>query len=281
MLSHIARLAASTVFLLLMTFLPHLPGRFDSLAAPASLMTQVFGAASLVLVPIGAVWLACHRSNRLRRHQWLIALIALIASGPVSMLVALAAVVSDSVLLGSFCLTLWLLGLARAGKVVRRLKGAPGEEVSAAAPLLLLVPLFLFAFQIMLAERVEDWSRRFAIQNASPVIEAIEAYHRAQGRYPLSLHAVGDDDRPGIIGISGYRYEPSGDAYNLFFEHPSFHFGTREFVMYNPLDRQAFTAHRRDILELSPDALALDQSRGHYAAYDVPGQPHWKRFLFD
>jgi hypothetical protein len=281
MLIHFARIVVATLGLLLLTFLPHLPGRYDRLAVAASLMAQVFGVTSLILVPIGGVWIACHWSSRLRRHQWLIALIALIASGPVTMLVALAAWVSDSVLLAGFGLTLGLVGLARAGKVVRRLKNAPTEKVSAAATFAFFVPVALFAFQTVLAERVEDWSRRLAIQNAAPVIQAIEAYHRAQGRYPPSLHAVWDDERPDIIGISGYLYEPSGNAYNLFFEQPSFTFGTREFVMYNPLDLQAFTAHRRDILELSPQGLALDQTRGHYAAYPVPGQLHWKRFLFD
>jgi hypothetical protein len=281
MIIHFARIVVATLGLLLLTFLPHLPGRYDRLAAAASLMAQVFGVTSLILVPIGAVWIACHWSSRLRRHQWLIALIALIVGGLVSMLVALAAWVSDSVLLAGFCLSLGLFGLARAARVVRRLKNAPAEKVSAAATFAFLVPIALFALQTVLAERVEDWSRRLAIQNAAPVIQAIEAYHRSQGRYPLSLHAVGDDDLPGVIGISGYLYEPSGDVYNLFFEQPSFTFGTREFVMYNPLDLQAFTAHRRDILELSPEGLALDQTRGHYAAYPVPGQLHWKRFLFD
>jgi hypothetical protein len=55
------------------------------------------------------------------------------------------------------------------------------------------------------------------------------------------------------------------------------HFGTREFVMYNPRDLQAMTSHKVDLLQLTPQELALEQSRGHYAVHDAP-QPHWKYF---
>jgi hypothetical protein len=85
---------------------------------------------------------------------------------------------------------------------------------------------------------------------------------------------------PGVIGIEKYHYEPSGDVYNLYFEQFALQFGTREFVMYNPRDQQAMTSHKRDLLQLTPEELVLEQSRGHYAVHDAP-QPHWKYFWFD
>jgi hypothetical protein len=89
-----------------------------------------------------------------------------------------------------------------------------------------------------------------------------------------------DDYRPGVIGIEEYQYERHGDAYNLVFEQFALHFGTREFVIYNPHDEQAMTAHKRDLLELTPEQLSLEQTRGHYAVHDA-GHPHWKYFWFD
>ena len=80
--------------------------------------------------------------------------------------------------------------------------------------------------------------------------------------------------------IEAYHYEPSGDAYNLFFEQFSDRFGTREFVMYNPRNQQAMTSHKMDRLQLSPQELVLEQTRGHYAVHDA-SQPHWKYFWFD
>lgn len=58
------------------------------------------------------------------------------------------------------------------------------------------------------------------------------------------------------------------------------HFGTREFVMYNPGDQHAMTSHKMDRLQLTPPQLALEQSRGHYAVHDAP-HLHWKYFWFD
>ena len=69
-------------------------------------------------------------------------------------------------------------------------------------------------------------------------------------------------------------------AQNLLFEQAALHFGTREFVVYNPLDRQAVTSHRLDRLQLTPSELALEHTRGHNAVHDA-GHPHWKYFWFD
>ena len=50
--------------------------------------------------------------------------------------------------------------------------------------------------------------------------------------------------------------------------------------MYNPRDQQAMTSHKMDRLQLTPQELALEQRRGHYAVHDAP-HPHWKYFWFD
>ena len=34
------------------------------------------------------------------------------------------------------------------------------------------------------------------------------------------------------------------------------------------------------LLPLTPEELALDRTRGHYAVHDAP-HPHWKYFWFD
>ncbi|MFN2399892.1 MAG: hypothetical protein ABR543_14835 [Gemmatimonadaceae bacterium] len=88
----------------------------------------------------------------------------------------------------------------------------------------------------------------------------------------------------GLLAV-GHRYKrvslrAEGDAYNLFFEQFTFRLGTREFVMYNPRDQQVMTSHKMDLLQLTPEELALDQTRGHNAVHDAP-HPHWKYFWFD
>ena len=100
----------------------------------------------------------------------------------------------------------------------------------------------------------------------------------ANGRYPVSLHAELGDILPGVIGIEKYLYEPHRDAYNVIFEQLSDVFGTREFVVYNPRDEQAFWGHALHRIELPPERVLLAQ--GHYAVH-LASRPHWKYFWFD
>jgi hypothetical protein len=125
-----------------------------------------------------------------------------------------------------------------------------------------------------------EFSRNRAIHNSAPLIAAIEQHRAKNGRYPTSLHSVAQDYHPGVMGVDKYRYEPHGEAYNLFFEQFSDKFGTQEFVVYNPLDEQVMTVHAADLLEMTPQQLALDRTRGYYAVNNA-SQPHWKYFWFD
>ncbi len=133
----------------------------------------------------------------------------------------------------------------------------------------------------MFAAPATEFSRNYAIARAVELINEIEEYRIANGHYPQSLLAEHQDYEPSVIGIKQYYYEPSGDAYNLFFEQPTFLLanpGTREFVMYNKIDEQTMIAHDSDILRWTPEQLA--QRRGWYAVHDAPS-PHWKYFWLD
>lgn len=122
------------------------------------------------------------------------------------------------------------------------------------------------------------WSRERAMNNAAPMIAAIEAYRQRVGRYPTSLLSELSDYDPGVIGISRFLYEPSGAAYNLVFEQPSDIVGTREFVIYNPRGEQTFSAHDSDLLEFIQ--ADIDRQRGWHSSRDA-SRPNWRRFLFD
>ncbi|HEV2665872.1 MAG TPA: hypothetical protein VG324_13225, partial [Blastocatellia bacterium] len=58
MMIHLLRIIAVTALLILCTVLPFLPGRYDSLAVPLSLASQIFGKVGLLLAPVGALWVA-------------------------------------------------------------------------------------------------------------------------------------------------------------------------------------------------------------------------------
>src|SRR5687767_7370134 len=116
------------------------------------------------------------------------------------------------------------------------------------APLLLIgVCLLAVAVKFLAMPPFVHWSRGRAMENAAPMITAIEAYRERNGRYPVSLLSVHGDYDPGVIGIRRYLYEPHGDSYNLVFEQPSEVMGTREFVIYNPRGEQNFSSHDADL----------------------------------
>lgn len=132
--------------------------------------------------------------------------------------------------------------------------------------------------QQAVVKRGVEFSRDHAIRHAVPMIAAIERHRAERSTYPVSLLSVWRDYPTGIVGIDRFHYEASGDAYNLVFENPAVAFGTREFVVYNPLDEQVATSHLTDILEFTPEHL--ERTRGYYAVRPA-AQPHWKYFWFD
>lgn len=255
---HVLRIAAIIAFVTLCTLLPFLPGSYDSLAVPLSMMARMFGYASLLLVPVGVLWLAT------RHHAF--AVVALIAWAIVWAVVTLVAATLGSLSLGVITLAIGVFLTLR----MRTMKNAPLY--------LMVVPIAVALLQWMLIRPMIEFSRSRAIRNSEPLIADIEKYRAARGHYPPSLLSVWKDYKPSVIGIDRYHYEPSGDAYNLVFEQLAWPIGTQEFVVYNPRDRQTMTSHAMDLLEFTGRDLEL--RRGFYAVRDTQ-HLHWKYFWFD
>jgi len=280
MLTHFLRITAATAGIILCTLLPFLPGRYDSLAVPLSGMSQVVGMVGLLLVPVGALWMASGYWSRLAGKQYVFAIAALIASSVVWVIASLGALVSSGLSLRLGALALWAYVVSRVLPRLRLVTSATPRPTSAIPRYMLIVPVAVALLQLVLVGPATEFSRSRAIRNSAQLIADIEQYRAAHGRYPTSLLSVWKDYSPSVIGINEYHYEPSGNAYNVFFEQFTFQLGTREFVMYNPRDQQVMTSHKMDLLQLTPEELALEQSRGHYAVYAAP-HPHWKYFWFD
>jgi hypothetical protein len=279
---HLLGIAASIAFIIFCTLLPFLPGRHDSLAVPLSLMAQVASTVGLVVVPLGALWIFAGRSQRLAGKGHTFALLALVATSLVWAVVCLAAAIQSGFALGLVTLALWGYVARKAWPGLTRLTGVtPRTSAVNALPFyLVVVPVAAELLQLALLGPAVAFSRDRAIRNSAPLIAAIEQYRTTHGRYPASLLSVNPDYWPGVIGIPRYHYEPNGDAYNLFFEQFTHQLGTREFVMYNPRDEHVMTSHAMDLLELTPEQLQLERTRGHYAVHNE-WHPHWKYFWFD
>ena len=279
MIAHVARIVALIAFILLCAVLPFMPGRYDAVALPLSLMAQLFGWVGLLLVPIGVVWMATELRGRTARRTYMFTIIAIVATTIVWLLLSLATM-TESLVLGVGAVMAWLLAISRLLPRLQAIRHTTPASRSALPWYLVVVPVAVALAQWMLARPLSESTRDRAIRNAAPMIADIERYRVANGRYPLAVVSVQEDYKPSVIGIRKYQYEQTGDSYNLFFEQPSFLLGVREFVMYNPLDQHRMTSHALDVLQLTPAELRLDQTRGHNALHDAP-HPHWKYFLFD
>lgn len=276
MLAHLPRISAVVLVILAFRFLPFLPGRYDRLALTLSMMAQLFALAGLVLVPIGALWLVYEIKIRGNKAYYF-ALSALVASSLITFTILLLAMF-ESISLAFGLLVLWVYFLVKTAPRLKLFKQMATRPVSSAPLYLLCVPLAVAAVQWMLIEPATEYSRNYIIQRSQPLINDLQAYHRANGRYPLSLHALVHDYEPVVIGVERFHYFPSGEAYNLYFEHLAVPIGTKEIVMYNNRDEHFFGSHDSDILLWTPEQLRA--RRTYYALQDT-AVPHWKYFWFD
>lgn len=278
MAGHALRIAAAAALIVLITLLPFMPGGYDPLAAPLSMMARIFGVTGLSFVPVGVLWMVSSYWRRPSGRDYPFAVAAMIVLMLVSGMLSLAAFALVGLSLSVIMLTVAVWALLRIGRRVAALRTAGQPSVRAAALYLAFVPLAVFLLQRATVRPAVELSRDRAMRNAAPLIADIERYRAARRSYPASLLSVWKDYSPSIVGIERYHYEPSGDAYNLIFEQPAADLSTRELVVFNPRDQQVATSHAMDLLQYSPEHL--ERTRGYFAVHTTR-QAHWKYFWFD
>ncbi|MEZ4904538.1 MAG: hypothetical protein R2822_23710 [Spirosomataceae bacterium] len=252
---------------------PFLSGDYDRLAMPISTMIQVFGLVGLALVPIGILWLV------IPKYRFGFAIMALIISTFVILCyLSFCYVECWKIFRSAYTVTMevYRCTFNSAGKIIKKQTQKKANWLPA---YLIYLPVFTLLFQLTLAKHLTQLSRNRAIENANRFIRHIEEYYTQIGQYPLTLQAQNKDYYPDVVGVEKYLYAPHRKSYNLSFEQPRFlldKFGTREWVVYNPLDENSVYSHTAWLL---PTEQA-EPSQGWYASGDT-GHQHWKYFLFD
>jgi hypothetical protein len=259
-----ARWAVAVLLLAGAAVLPFVPGRYDPLAMPLAITAITVARVSLLLVPIAALHLLV-RSQAARARLAVSALVA----GALVWCAGAVAMSVHSMALG----IAWLaLGIYTAWRWQPEPKALGASRAFALT--LLLVPPAAVVSQVLALEQMVTASRNRAIARSAPMIADIEAYRVTHGAYPDALPSLWGDYRPDVIGIERFHYARSGTSFSLHFEQPTVTFGTREIVMYHPLDDHHFASHDQQLLRFSIRA------GGWYAA-EATGLPHWKAFRFD
>jgi hypothetical protein len=276
MAAHLVRIGALTLLILACLFLPYLPGGYDSFAVTLSTMTQMFGYAGLLLVPVAAIWLVYEARTR-KGKGFFFAIAAIAVATLVVAIVVVGAFMTQGISLVLVAFAFWIYFVTRMVPTLKQLRTGLGRFNP--APLyLVVVPGVVSIVQFSLLGAATDFSRNRAIEASAPLIADIEKYRDANGRYPASLLALHQDYKTEMIGVERFFYEPNGEGYNLFFEQTSNQLGARELVVYNPRDEHLVVVHDSDILLWTPEQL---RSRRTYNFVHDSGVPHWKYFWFD
>lgn len=262
---------AWTLLLLGGILLPFIPGAYDPLAATLSVSATTMAFGSLLVVPVGLMWLLTGREYASAKGALIIATLLTVG-------VALATAAGGSLTAAA---AMFATAIAWAARLWRRAGAAQriGAHLPRAVPTAVItIPLVMIGARWTLAEPAAAWSRDRVIGNAVPMIADIERFRERTGAYPVAISSVHPDYLPGVLGVERYRYEPSGEAYNLYFEHPSPTLGVQEIVMYNPRGEQDISSHAIDLLQLSPEDIR--RQRGYFTTQELR-QSGWRRFLFD
>lgn len=251
---------------------PFLPGEYDSLAVPISLLVQAIGVAGLLFVPVGLLWLA------MPRRSLTFAIVSLVIGVLLALPACMIALLSVGKSFGFILFVFLAWGFTTVLPHVRNVD-KKNSQINVAPMYLLLLPAILFAAQVATAKWLAQSSRDRAIVNSQAFIADIEAYRDRWGHYPVSLLAQHKDYQPGVVGIEKYHYQQQGDSYNFFFEQPRFlldRIGTREWVVYNPANEHRVYSHTAWL-------LATDRSVPFEGWYETGHTQHpgWKYFYFD
>lgn len=289
MLRHFIQITIISLLIVLFIFVPFLPGEYDSLSVVISAVIQFCSFVSLLLVPIGILWLFYELYNRKRGRYGanksvffaIAALVVLSLMIVVAVLVVIGGVASfeGSVILGvsigvGFIYTLFSVIVPR----LRKMKYAEGMQINPIIFYLFIIPIVVVSIKTAFIVPATEYSRTRAIEKAQSIIQDLEDYYVKYGHYPVSLQGVWKDYSPGVVGIEKYYYEPNGNAYNLFFEQFTYDLFAREIVMYNKLDEHIIRSHPSFIFSMSQEEFA--QYRGYFLEKSLP-QQHWKYFWFD
>jgi len=270
---HVLIITGISALITLCIVYPFLSGQYDRLAVPLSTMAQVFGVVGLPLSLLGLFWLV------MPTYKFAFAILATVVSTLIVLVLALFATLSIGNSFGILTLATLVYTVIRLIPKIKQSRKENEGDFNPAPLYMIILPILTLFFQVISLGPVTQWSRDRAVSNAQKFIEDIEKYRKQHGHYPLFLQAQNKDYHPDVVGVERYYYAPYGEGYNLSFEQPRFlldRFGTREWVVYNPLDEHRVYSHIASLLPTKE----IEPSQGWYASGDT-GHLHWKYFLFD
>lgn len=272
---HILILVLISCIVLIGIFLPYTRGDYDHFAVGLSYLLQFSAFTSLLLVPVGLIWIIMdfvnRRNNEAMKYPSYLRKIALVMTVIIIVAAALGAFASQSRFLA-----ITILGTGFFMLISRKKINVLSVPNNVLPYYFIIIPLTVVFTRLTFLEKVKDKSTDFVIKQSELLIQDIEAYKQINGHYPVSLQSTIEDYHTSISGIPRFHYELKGAAYNIYFEQVSNMLGTEEIVMYNKLGEQEMTVHNQDLLRIPYDSIL----HGHHKVMALPDH-NWKVFYFD
>lgn len=118
-------------------------------------------------------------------------------------------------------------------------KGIRKQKISLYMLLSWIIPIIIFCVSIYGSYPARNFSRKIAIDHATPVIEAIEGYYQVHKKYPDQLSELvpgflSKIPATGIMGISTYEYERRENSFAIIFSQNVILGFNKEIVSYDP-----------------------------------------------
>ncbi len=136
-------------------------------------------------------------------------------------------------------ISLMLVFLVPIGLIALLILLIKDKRVSPKAVIIVLIGVFGYVNGALIPRFMNPYAKRIAIENASPLIDAIDMYKTETGHYPDSIDAVVPKflkriPNDGIHGIGGYFYEKLDDNYEVSFTQNVIMNFNFDVVIYNP-----------------------------------------------
>ena len=201
--SHLARAAVLTIAVVGAVLGPCVPGSYDPLALPLSMVARCASWALLLFVPIGAAWWVRDVIVGLPLAARALGVVTVGAATLVSVVVVIAAAAFGGAMLAAACAATAVVMLRH--RAARWTAAAATMETGALALLyLVIVPGLVFILQRQLFEPAVDANRARLIAAAGPLMTQIEEHRARRGAYPESLLSVTTDYRPRSRSVSQF-----------------------------------------------------------------------------
>jgi len=249
--------------IIIAALLPFLPGPRNQVSHSFSQFVQIIGYIGLVFVPFGLFWLMVEIRNRkgAKLNRWssgyypaLLVLTPIIIFIPVQIFRALKS--------GPFTFDFWpfIVIFLIFGFVffrIRKLKYKTEQRFNAVPLFIVFLPLVSILCSETVVPKAAALTRDQVINKTAPLITALENYKIEHTVYPDRLEDLVGKYISSIpkfrkMGLQAYRYEKSGETFQLSFEQ-YYHWYATEVVAYQKYGHKISKANYENYPTTSPD----------------------------